>query len=388
MPRCRHTVLLLLGLLLLPLPTAGYRMHDESGHPLHEVRAAAYFQSADLPSVFQVKTDLPALLAVVHSTQDYLKAHEGEGDMAVSPGLFSEMGITLADVRATLHFVERTIGEDIGLPPSGQRMLQEDFLRSHFRVMAWRSDTGTARRYRITLPPERIRLTQYVVYRVEGRSEPDNTFNCALYEIPRDEQGLSASQAEKVRARLWRYRLIKQDILAGAFASGGSAAGQARPLIWLTRDGLEEALLEGTVVVRLPGQAERTFNVHRHNGIPYDRSIKDKRLQRRYWYFRQVDGIKGYGTEIENKITVMPAVTFAGDVVNLGLGKLIAIEFADPATGKSTLRLGVLADTGGAFVPNLYQLDYLSGIFDTPAQFKQAAAALPDIVRAYVVLAK
>src|SRR4029077_13488110 len=129
----------------------------------------------------------------------------------------------------------------------------------------------------------------------------DAAYNCALYALPADEQGLKAPDAERQRAKLWRYRPTKQEVVGGAFAAGGKAAGQAQPLVWLTRQGLEDALLEGTLVVRLPGRRERVYNVHRNNGIAYDRSIKDTKRQRRYWYFRQVDGIKGYGSEIENK---------------------------------------------------------------------------------------
>lgn len=381
----RITLGLLLVILLWNSPTAAYRLRDEKGKELHAVQATAYFRPAILPTDFRIETDPQALLVVIRNTLRYLQDHE-EDRLAVHAGLFEELGVTLPQVKDTMVFLEKVLEEDRGQPPSGQRLLQTAFLQRHFRAWAWQSDTDAARRFRISIPPERIRLTQYVVYRVEGRRVRDETFDSALYALPDDEQGLTASQADQQKARLWRYRLTKQDVVAGAFEQGGQAAGQAKPLVWLSRGGLEEALLEGTIVVRVPGQGEQIFNVHRNNGIPYDRSIKEKRLQRRYWYFRQVDGIKGYGDEIEHKITILPGVTFAGDVANLGLGKLIAIEIPDPATGGAVLRLGVLADTGGAFLPNLYQLDHLTGVFDNPDQFRRAASTLPDTVKAYVLL--
>ena len=73
------------------------------------------------------------------------------------------------------------------------------------------------------------------------------------------------------------------------------------------------------------------------------REIKNPRLQRRYWYFREISAIKGYGREMETKITLLPKAAFAGDVFNLGLGKLIAMRFANPFTGRREILLGILA---------------------------------------------
>ena len=48
----------------------------------------------------------------------------------------------------------------------------------------------------------------------------------------------------------------------------------------------------------------------------------------------------------------------------------------------------VLADTGGAFQPNLFQLDYFAGAFPDRAALYTATAGLPDRVRASVLLAR
>lgn len=386
--RVRHYFTwLLLVLLAWPQPGAAYYLRDEAGKPRGAARATDFFRAVDLPTGFEVRTDPRSLLAVARGTLAYLEAHP-EDTAAVHGGMPAELGLTLDETRRTLRALATVLEADVELPRAKQRITTEDFVRRNFRALAWRSDTETARRYKVNIPPERIRLTQYVVYRVEGRPARAGDYAHALYGLPDDEQGLKAPEAEQRRGQLWRYKLTKQQVVAGAYDPGGAAAGRARPLVWLTRAGLEHALLQGTIVVRVPGQAERTFNVHRNNGIAYDRSLKDTRLQRRYWYFREVDGIKGYGNEIENKITVMPGVTFAGDVYNLGLGKLVAIEAYDPAVRRPVMRLGVLADTGGAFTPNLYQLDYLSGIFDSPADFQRASSEVPPTVRAFLLIAR
>lgn len=127
------------------------------------------------------------------------------------------------------------------------------------------------------------------------------------------------------------------------------------------------------------------FNVDRNNGISYIRGVKDT-LQKRYWYFRPVDQIKGYGYKIDAKISIRPGVTFAGDVLNIGLGRVILIEYNQGQNKR--LQMGVVADTGGAFLPNLHQLDYLAGVFKNQTEFRQYIRQLPEYASAYILVKK
>jgi hypothetical protein len=106
--------------------------------------------------------------------------------------------------------------------------------------------------------------------------------------------------------------------------------------------------------------------------------------QKRYWYFKQVDAIKGYGYNIGAKISIRPGVTFAGDVLNIGLGRVIVIEHNQ--AGRKYLQMGVIADTGGAFLPNLAQLDFLAGIFRSGADFDRYTQKLPSYANAYILI--
>jgi hypothetical protein len=126
--------------------------------------------------------------------------------------------------------------------------------------------------------------------------------------------------------------------------------------------------------------------VHRCNNIAYDKR-KAPYAQERYWYFKQVDGIKGYGKDAEHKITVAPAVTFAADLDQLGLGKLLLIQYKS-ASGSLISQAGVLADTGGAFANNLYQVDYLAGSFSGKTNYLKATRHLPDYLHAYFMILK
>ena len=50
--------------------------------------------------------------------------------------------------------------------------------------------------------------------------------------------------------------------------------------------------------------------------------------------------------------------------------------------------MGVVADTGGAFLPNFYQLDYLAGIFKSQASFNRYIKKLPTYAKAYILIKK
>ncbi|MGB3639041.1 MAG: hypothetical protein WBA39_15910 [Rivularia sp. (in: cyanobacteria)] len=51
-------------------------------------------------------------------------------------------------------------------------------------------------------------------------------------------------------------------------------------------------------------------------------------------------------------------------------------------------RMGIIADTGGAFLPSLYQLDFLSGIFKNKNDFQQYVNQLPEYANAYILVKK
>lgn len=51
-------------------------------------------------------------------------------------------------------------------------------------------------------------------------------------------------------------------------------------------------------------------------------------------------------------------------------------------------RIGIFADTGGAFQSNLYQVDFLAGSYAGREAFSQATRHLPDYVVAYFMVLK
>ncbi len=173
---------------------------------------------------------------------------------------------------------------------------------------------------------------------------------------------LTVEEAEK-RPKLLRFRYGKQAILQGALQHH-----KVPVLAYLTREDLETALMQGTITVDFgPGYQRKIFNVHRNNNIAYDKN-KRPYEQERYWYFKEVKGIKGYGKDAEHKITVANQATFAADLQQFGLGKVLMVQYPDKH-GKIVSRAGVLADTGGAFEHNLFQVDFLTEVMPVIRHF-------------------
>lgn len=362
--------------LVLSGPLLAFTLVDEGGKQVKQIQPAQYFASASTLGAGKIETDPAKLAAVARETLKFMRSHRG--DRAVQAGLFNEFGVSLAVVEKTLDKIARTVEEDTQAKRA-QRILSPAYLEKEFKLMRWTADSAGAKQNKVALPDKRLRITKYLVYEAKGLNAPTADHCCALYAIPPDESNLTPEQAEAQKSTLIRYKYTKQQVVSGALKDKG-----VKPLVWLTRQGLEDALLQGSILVTMSDGKKRMFNVHRNNGITYDRTIKEPRLQRRYWYFKEVAGILGYGQD--DKIIVQPGVTFAGDVFNLGLGKLIAIKYQ--LQGKPVMRLGVLADTGGAFVPNLYQLDYLAGVYPDRASFNKAVSVLPEFAETYVLIAR
>ncbi|MDP2314308.1 MAG: hypothetical protein Q8P41_15505 [Pseudomonadota bacterium] len=285
------------------------------------------------------------------------------------PGAFTSP-TAVAD---TLAFVARVAAEDAAT--GADRLADPAFLGACFDTVRWVPD--------VARPGDTIRVTRYLVYAVAGRVTADAAHTHALLSLPDDEAGLTADAAEARRATLLRYRYTRQDVAAGVYRAGGAAAGRAPPLVWLTERNHEEALLQGTIAVTVPGEpAARLYNVHRNNGIAYRRAVTDTRLQPRYWYFRAMDAVRGWAPEPVPGPALLPDVAVAGDLDALGFGRLLALQNADG------LRLVVLADTGGAFAGNLHQLDLYTGVHPSRAAFDAATSGVGETAPAWVLTAR
>jgi len=343
-----------------------YQAIDEQQRDRFTIDSRQVMSPGTLPNA-EVKFDETDLFTVLQNTQAYFQAYSQDNPDVLREGILGTQGVTVADVLDTLGFMIATLQEDIaGRQPI--RLKDPKFLNANFQVMKWDA-------YDPENPRERLlRLTKYAVFKHPGSRRQTAAFNVPLYQLN--------GGAESDRFYL---KYTKQEVLSGIYEAGGAEFGRVEPLAYLTREGFEDALLQGTILISFTDGTSAFFNVDRNNGIAYIPGVSAYR-QGRYWYFRAVDGIQGYGHQFESKISIKPRVTFAGDVLNLGLGRIVAL--AHSTGGRSQLQLGIVADTGGAFLPNLHQLDLLAGVFGDRDEFYAATRDLPEYAQAYVLVRK
>ena len=326
------------------------------------------------------------LCQVATETLKYIDKGQGYDPVAIHGGKIPGATVPLEEIRATLQYICQITAEDKAAGRKS-RLTDPAFVQQQFQFVRWLPDQAAAAKLAKNkpllqkLPPDKILQTKYFVKIADGSPVKTTKQNQALYGLPYDEAKLDLETADALGKKITRFQLGKQDIVAGALEKQPL---RAPALFWLSREDLEGALLQGTAVV--PGaDGYRYYNVHRTNGIPYDRT-KTPEQQQRYWYFKEVQSVLGYGKDADYKIPIKPEVTVAGDIPQLGLGKLILL--ATPESGVMHYRLTILADTGGAFANNLFQLDWLSGYYRGWPDYFAANKHRGDYSQAYLLLKK
>lgn len=399
--------------LLNQVPVFADENNDEKNHA-----EQLFIESPSELGIISLGKDLSInsadLCVVAQKTQEYLTEHTADnfavhqGKIFPSPSLSS---VTLERVKNTLAFICKTHQEDIANKRKS-RLTDSDFLTQHFDFIRWMPDKKTAshiadkstNKVKASLlqkiPTDKIFLTKYYTKLLTASAVKTEYYSQALYALPYDEKGISLKQSEALTASLNRFKYTRQQIIAGALLKNKLAT----PLVWVTESALHDVLLQGTGVLEVEGK-RRYFNVHRNNGIAYNYSI-GKTEQPRYWYFIETPEIMGYGKDQASKIAIKPQVTFAGNVADIGLGKLLMVSYETPhlvntpdtdkghanaLESKKThtvSRLGILADQGGAFDNNLFQLDFLVGSYKGWDDYHQENKHLPDYARAWFMLLK
>ncbi|MEH2127600.1 hypothetical protein [Nostoc sp.] len=346
--------------------SAPYPVVDEFKKYKFNINGSQIATPGKLPNS-KVKFNQGDLLAVLVNTRKYFQDYASQDPDIMRTGVLATQGVAVADVLKTLDFMIAVLKEDIA-NNRATRLQDSNFINTNFRVIKWSAYNPKSKQ------KKQLRITKYAVFTHPGSRKKTSTFNIPIYSLKDN------SNNDK-----FYTRYTKQDVLSGIYEPGGREFGKVTTLAYLTRNGLEEAIMEGTILINFTDGDKAFFNVDRNNGIAYIRGLKAT-AQKRYWYFREVDDIKGYGYKIDAKISIKPGVTFAGDVLNIGLGKVVVIEHTQG--GRKHLQMGVIADTGGAFLPNLYQLDFLAGIFKNKTEFGQNISQLPDYATAYFLVKK
>ncbi|AVH61891.1 hypothetical protein [Nostoc sp. 'Peltigera membranacea cyanobiont' N6] len=346
--------------------SAPYSVVDEFKKYKFSINGSQVVTPSKLPSS-KVNFEQEDLLTVLVNTRKYFQDYSSEDPDILRTGMLATQGVTVPDVLNTLNFMIAVLKEDIA-NNRATRLQDPNFINTNFRVIKWSAYNPKNKQQK------QLRITKYAVFTHPGSRNKTSTFNTPIYSLK-----------ENANNDKFYTKYTKQDVLSGIYEPGGREFGKVTSLAYLTRNGLEEAIMEGTILINFTDGYKAFFNVDRNNGMAYIRGLKAT-AQKRYWYFREVDAIKGYGYKIDAKISIKPGVTFAGDVLNIGLGKVVVIEHTKG--GRKYLRMGVITDTGGAFLPNLYQLDFLAGIFKNKQEFGQNIAQLPEYATAYFLIKK
>jgi len=340
-----------------------YSVIDEWKNYKYSVNGSKILSTGSLPAT-PVNFDQADLLTVLSNTRKYFQNNTQADPDITRNGLLITQGVTVQNILNTLDFMINVLQEDQkNHQPS--RLQDANFINNNFRVIKWSAY------HPATYRENQLKITKYAVFTHSGSHQRTFKYNIPIY-------GLLSKDK-------FYTKYTKQDALSGIYEPGGKEQGKVEPLAYLTRDGLEAALMEGTILVNFTDGSKAFFNVDKNNAISYIPGLRP-RLQKRYWYFKKVDAIKGYGYNIDTKISIKPGVTFAGDVLNIGLGRVIVLEHNQ--AGHKYLQMGVVADTGGAFLPNLAQLDFLAGVFHNQADFNRYTQNLPEYANAYILVKK
>lgn len=317
-----------------------------------------------------IVTDPLFLLQAAKDVLRCLQSRQAKNDCLIAPVGFESI-IPLDNVIKTLEYIVEVIEQDA--PKKKFRILDPAFLENNFACVQWNADRNSAQANGITLPNDgSIRLTSYGIWTVSGSEQKTAAYPCGLYKL------LDESIGKKY---------TKHQILEGALEQSENRC-KRKALAWVCRQDLEDALMQGTVVVKFPKGSYKILNVHKTNGIVYNRNQKDVWAQERYWFFKDIAPDAFSKKQALDRFTRRKEVVFAGDLCHIGLGKLIAIRHNNPISKKLELRLGILADTGGAFDNNLYQLDLFSGFFENKDALKKHLYSLPSATQACILYKK
>lgn len=340
-----------------------YSVIDEWQKYQYSINANQVLRTGKLPNN-RINFNQSDLLTVLTNTRKYFQKYSQEDPDIQRTGILVTQGLTVKDILKTLDFMIVVLQEDIANNRL-TRLQNPDFINNNFRVIKWSAHNPE------NPQQKKLRITKYAAFIHSGSRQKTSKYNIPIYAL-----------TEESRQNKFYTKYTKQDVLSGIYEPGGKEFGKVKPIAYLTRNGLEAALMQGTVLVNFTDGTKEFLNVDKNNGMSYIRGLKAT-SQKRYWYFKEVDAIKGYGYKIDAKISIKPGVTFAGDVLNIGLGRIIVIE-----DNQNRLKMGVIADTGGAFLPNLYQLDFLAGTFASETEFENYIHKLPEYTNAYILVKK
>ncbi len=295
--------------------------------------------------------------------------------------------ISPKEAQKTLKFIIDSIKKK-------ENVLSHNFINKNFSFVKWNADKEVEK------SSQNIRLTRYGLYRFPGSYKKTEKHPHALYASSSVSFLNSFSLKENIELSKIKktilddhfhknkpFRFGKQNILTGILEQP-EFKKHVTPLVWVSKNALNESLCQGGVYIDMPNGKSRLFNVDSCNNVLHDRKGVTFEDQERYWLFREVEKNNNPEDDRYHKLLDLKLVAFAHDPKTLGLGKTILIRYTNTKTKKKEILVGILADTGGAFVENLHQIDLFCGLFENRKTLIDFANKFPPTVEIYFLKKK
>ncbi len=318
-------------------------------------------------------SDPTALTLVADDTAHFLKKVPKSKYAKADNGFFDHHGITIQDVQDTAAFIAEVGAKRPKLLKTAW------FFNEFFDFYRWYSDDCFEKISNVPRgwgkPPEFIRTTTYRACKVHGSKVKTQKYTCPLYAVPLDEKNKTPDAIKAHTEKFLRFKYTKTEILKGSLEDNPLI----KPLAWVDAADYKEFVMQGTVKVVYEDKSEQIIRVAGTNG---------KASPEKYWFASPVVYRDPRQSSYPLKVEPTPEVSFAGNIKELGFGKVIALRGWNKETRRLETRIGLLVDTGTAFENNLCQLDIFTGYFDSKEEYHQKIKGYPHTAQAYVLIKK
>ena len=337
---------------------------------------ARTFKKEDFIYNQKISVDTDALAQISQEVSDYFATSKKSNIyIPVDEGKVFKGVITLDDVRDTIDFLAKMAKEH------PRQLKGHWFYKHHFDFYRWYSD-GTLCPVKIgPLPrgwkgsPENLRITKYRICKIHGSRIKTKKYCFPLYVQPVDEKGKTRAYVRDHQDEFVRFKYTKDGIVQGALNDDE----RTKVTAWVTTQGYEELAMQGSAVIDFEDHTiPQTFQVVVANG----KEGKDK-----YWFVAPYEKRKP-SKKYPIKVDPVPGVSFAGNIPDIGFGKVLVMVGKNPLTLEKEMRVGVLVDTGTAFQDNLCKLDLFTGYFEDHHLFDEHCKQYPHTAEVYILIKK